>query len=349
MRLGLLSFWHVHAADYAREAIAHPDIELACIWDEDSARGAAEAAARAVPFVPDLDQVLADPAIDGVIVTSATTAHAELLPRAARTGKHIFVEKVLAPTLSGALDLADEATEAGVVLGVALSRAEHPAVTRMRALIDEGAIGLPAAVRVRLAHDGVVPADGAPRGWLPEQFLDPHESGGGAMIDLGAHPLYLTRLLLGMPATVSATFGRVTGAAADDNSAALFGYDDGVIGIAETSFVSGGAGLTIEVHGRSGGLTYSGDDDRLLLLRRRSGSEQIAVNGVWSTPFERWVEAAVSGGNADANLLLALELSALAEAAARSASQARTVALAELDGWDRLQRWPNEAAEVEKR
>ena len=34
-RVTILSFWHVHAQDYAREAEAHPGTEIAAVWDEE--------------------------------------------------------------------------------------------------------------------------------------------------------------------------------------------------------------------------------------------------------------------------------------------------------------------------
>lgn len=98
VRIALLSFWHVHAADYAREANAHPGAEVAAIWDEDAARGRIEAERRGVRFVERLAEVLADPAIDGVIVTAPTTMHRDLMVAAGDAGKPIFAEKVIAPT-----------------------------------------------------------------------------------------------------------------------------------------------------------------------------------------------------------------------------------------------------------
>jgi 1,5-anhydro-D-fructose reductase (1,5-anhydro-D-mannitol-forming) len=34
-RVAILSFWHVHAQDYAREAEAHPGTEITAVWDEE--------------------------------------------------------------------------------------------------------------------------------------------------------------------------------------------------------------------------------------------------------------------------------------------------------------------------
>lgn len=334
--VALLSFWHVHAGDYAGEVIAHPEVELAAVWDEHPERGRPEAAARGVPFVADLDAVLSDPAVDGVIVTSATAAHGDLVRRAAASGKHIFIEKVLAPTLAEALRLVEVAERAGVTLGVALSRAEHPAIRVMRAANAAGEIGVPVGARVRIAHDGVVATPDRPGGWLPPRFLHPDESGGGAMIDLGAHPLYLTRLLLGMPDRISAAFGSVTGALADDNAVAVLAYESGALGVAETSFVNGGAGFTIEVSGTAASMSWSAGQKHVVISRRGAPDRRVPLPPEAPTPFARWIEAIRAGTNMEDNLSLALELSALADACGRSAQLGRTVALSELKGWDEL-------------
>lgn len=57
--------------------------------------------------------------------------------------------------------------------------------------IDEGWLGKVTLARVRNAHDGVS------SGWLPPHFFDEATCGGGAMMDLGAHPMYLLAWLLG--------------------------------------------------------------------------------------------------------------------------------------------------------
>ena len=59
MRVGLISFWHLHGKDYAHSAQEHPAVEIAAVWDEDPDRGLAEATARGVPFVESLDALLA--------------------------------------------------------------------------------------------------------------------------------------------------------------------------------------------------------------------------------------------------------------------------------------------------
>ena len=101
IRVAILGFWHVHAADYAAEARAHPGMEIVAAWDDDTARGRARAADLDVAFHDSLDDLLARPDVDGVIVTTATNAHPDVITAAAKAGKHVFTEKVLALTPGG--------------------------------------------------------------------------------------------------------------------------------------------------------------------------------------------------------------------------------------------------------
>ncbi|WP_207955795.1 Gfo/Idh/MocA family protein [Rubrobacter marinus] len=212
-RVAVLSFWHVHARDYAGEAEEHPGAEVVAVWDEDPRRGRAEAEGRGVDFHEDLDEVLAREDVDGVVVTTPTVAHREVIPAAAGAGKHVFTEKVVAPTLREAEEIAAEAGRAGIAFVVSLPRLYAGYTSAIAEIIDRGELGEITYLRVRVSHDGALPTETHPGGWLPERFFDPRESAGGVTIDFGAHPLYLVARLLGVPEEVSAAYGCFTGGA----------------------------------------------------------------------------------------------------------------------------------------
>jgi predicted dehydrogenase len=327
IRVAILGFWHVHAADYAAEAQAHPDTEIVAAWDEDPARGAARAAELDVPFHEDLAEILARPDVDGVVVTTRTSAHPEVIGAAAAAGKHVFTEKVLALTPAEARGIVDATQRHRVKLTVSLPRLSHGYTLAIREVLESGRLGEVTQVRCRLAHDGAVG-----RRWLPAQFFDPVEAGGGAMVDLGCHPLYLTRLFLGgMPVSVSAAYGHVTDRAVDDNAAAILRHRTGALGIAETGFVNPGSPFTIEVHGTTGSLLYGTPEPRLLerhaAIRDEDAWTELAIPESGPSPFEQWVRHIVDGTDATENIALALDLTTLVDAANRSANSGAAVAI----------------------
>ena len=141
LRLAILSYWHVHARDYARDAANHPDTVVTTVWDTDVERGTVAAEGIGARFEPDLAKVLADPEIDGVIVTTPTSEHREVMVAAARAGKHIFTEKVIAATTEDAKAVVDAANEAGIAFVVSLPRISNGYTQAIRQLIEAGELG----------------------------------------------------------------------------------------------------------------------------------------------------------------------------------------------------------------
>ncbi|MBW7460830.1 Gfo/Idh/MocA family oxidoreductase, partial [Paenibacillus sepulcri] len=126
IRTAILSFWHVHAKDYVLQAQQHPDIAIAAVWDEDPQRGRMHADTHEVPYYDNLAELLAEPGIDAVIVTAPTTLHRDIMVAAANAGKHIFTEKVLAPTILECNEIMAAVDSAGVMLTVSLPRLNTP-------------------------------------------------------------------------------------------------------------------------------------------------------------------------------------------------------------------------------
>jgi predicted dehydrogenase len=305
VRIAILSFWHVHARDYARQATDHPDVEITVVWDDDVERGRGWAADLGVDFHADLDELLARQDIDAVVVTCPTTAHRDVITAAAAAGKHVFTEKVLAPTSAECAEITAAAED--VVLMLALPRLYEGYTTAIREVLASGELGRLTLVRVRLAHGGSVG-----EGWLPAHFYDPADTAGGALIDLGCHPMYLARLFLGrMPETVTASFGHVTGRAVEDNAVAVLRCADGALGMVEASFTAPASPFSIELHGTEGSLMYSTQ----LLLNTGGDWRELPVPQRIGTPFDLFVRHVADGTRDEENLAIGLDLTRLMAAA----------------------------------
>jgi 1,5-anhydro-D-fructose reductase (1,5-anhydro-D-mannitol-forming) len=334
IRVALLSFWHVHARDYVQQARTNPATTITAVWDETPERGRAQAHALGVPFYENLPELLAQTEVDGVIVTTPTTMHREVIIAAAQAGKHIFTEKVLAPTLQECNEIAAAVEQAGVVLMVSLPRLSSGSTLAIKHILDRKLLGELTEVRTRLAHDGALKTRQHPQGWLPPYFFDPQQSAGGAMIDLGAHPMYLARLFLGLPQSVSATYASLTGRAVEDNAVVVLRSPQGTVGIVEASFVNHFSPFTIEVHGTQGSLLYGTPDDILRIRSAEAGATGTSQWSVWTdippdlpTPFSQWVTHIQQGTRAREHIQAAIDLSRLMEAANRSATMNQPVLL----------------------
>ena len=84
-----------------------------------------------------LDELLGSD-IDGVLVATPHTTHADLVVAAARAGKHVFVDKPITLTLAEADRAIDATDHAGVVLQVGHNRRRQPANRRIKTALDGG-------------------------------------------------------------------------------------------------------------------------------------------------------------------------------------------------------------------
>ncbi|WP_431278741.1 Gfo/Idh/MocA family protein [Leifsonia poae] len=324
LKIAAIGFWHVHAGDYANSVLEHPETTLVAVWDDDETRGLAAAAEYGVEFVADLDELLARPDLDGVTVTTSTDQHHEVMLKAARAGKHIFTEKVLAPTVEEAEDIVGVASAAGVVLVVSLPRLYDDYTVAIERIIDEGSLGELTYTRVRLAHDGWV------AGWLPERFGDPETAIGGALTDLGCHPAYLTRLFhRAEPLSLSASYGSVTGHPVEDNAVVTAEFPGGRLGVFEASVVTSPGDFTIELRGTTAAVTFGFGGERLLAKGGVYGDEwqELPLPEPAPMAFWQWVEHIRTGTTANENLRHAVALTRMVVAANESAASGASVAL----------------------
>jgi predicted dehydrogenase len=141
--------------------------------------------------------------------------------------------------------------------------------------MDENLLGTVNYMRVRNAHNG------ASAGWLPAHFYDEETCGGGAMIDLGAHPMYLIPWIMGKPAEVASAFTYITGHDVEDNAVTLMKFENGAIAVSETGFVSGNCPFILELYGTEGSLMVTGSDVKINSAKL---SEKAAGFGGWISP-----------------------------------------------------------------
>lgn len=134
-----LGYW---GPNIARNMAAIPGVELRWLCDASE-----EARARVAQSYPearqtaDLAQALADEELDAVVLATPVPTHAELAVAVAQAGKHCFVEKPLAVSAADAQRAVEAAERAGRILMVGHLLEYHPAVRRLKDLVDSGELG----------------------------------------------------------------------------------------------------------------------------------------------------------------------------------------------------------------
>jgi predicted dehydrogenase len=184
LRVGLISFAHVHAPSLAGTLGALGQVELTGIHDDDEQRGRAAASAHGARWHPTLEGLLA--ASEAVVIASTNVDHRRYTEAAARAGVHVLCEKPLATTTADAQAMIDACRSAGVQLATAFPVRGSPAVMALRDAIAAGSLGRIRAVRA--TNPGQYPGS-----W----FGDKRQAGGGAAMDHTVHAADAIRWLLG--------------------------------------------------------------------------------------------------------------------------------------------------------
>jgi predicted dehydrogenase len=134
-----LGYW---GPNLARNFDALPGVELRwCCDAEEAVRTRYAAQYSSTRFTASLDDLLADPALDAIVLATPVPTHAALAVRVLEAGKHCFVEKPLAQSVQDAQRAVDAAERGGRVLMVGHLLEYHPAVAKLKAIADEGELG----------------------------------------------------------------------------------------------------------------------------------------------------------------------------------------------------------------
>ncbi|MCK6581005.1 MAG: Gfo/Idh/MocA family oxidoreductase [Anaerolineae bacterium] len=192
MRIGILSFAHLHAESYAALLQQMPEVEFIGIADDNLERGRHFAEMFGVRLYPDAPALIAD-APDAVIVTSENARHLPLVRLAAGAGVHVLCEKPLATTVEDAREIVRLCRAAGVTLMTAFPMRFNAPAMEVKRQIETGALG--AIYGVNSTNQGQLPElhqRESPAFLKRDWFVDPVLAGGGAVAD---HVVHLTDLL----------------------------------------------------------------------------------------------------------------------------------------------------------
>ena len=213
-----LGYW---GPNLVRNAFELPDVRMVAVCDADP--DALRPFGRRYPglkLMSSLDEVLADPEVDGVLIATPITTHLPLGLRVLEAGKHAFIEKPLAETPEHASQLIEAAARHERVLMVGHTFLYSPPVNFVKRMLDEGELGdiyFGTSSRVNL---GI------------------HQSGASVVRDLAPHDFSILHYWFGEPSFVRA-IGRAS--VVPDTLDVVFvdiGYPSGVLFHLELSWLS---------------------------------------------------------------------------------------------------------------
>lgn len=279
---------------------AMTDARLVAVCDVDAARAQEMAHTQRCAGYGSVEDLLADEAVDAVIVCTPNMTHEQLGRQVLAAGKHLLMEKPLALTAEGARAVADEAAQRGLALAVGHTHRFTDQSLAIREVIDAGDIGTPRFVRVVMNGGWIWP------GWQA-WVLNPELSGGHALHN-GVHLVDLASWWIGEPATSVYSVGQhATSEALEiyDYLVMELGFAGGASAVCEISRGERprSAGyLELTVVGTEGVATRSWDAEGVLAWTD-AGLTAWGVDGAADAPFVRELEAFVASARGQAEVI----------------------------------------------
>jgi predicted dehydrogenase len=266
VRIGIMSFAHLHAHAYA-SAINHiEEATLVGIADHDPERARKAADQYGAAAFASYQELIAA-GLDAVVIASENVRHRELTELAAGSGLHVMCEKPLATSVEDGQAMIDACRRAGVQLMTAFPCRFSPVAARLKAALEAGQIGKVLAMRG--TNRGRCPF-----GWFVEKDL----AGGGAVIDHTVHVTDLMRWLMG--AEVKEVYAEITNGIFrkefDDVGLLTLQFDNGVFATLDSSWSRPSAfpiwgDVTLTVVGEKGTLSADLFAQNLVLYSEKEG------------------------------------------------------------------------------
>lgn len=331
MRIGVAGVGRIgafHAATL-RDLDVMESVVLADALPEQAARVAADLGVESAPTV----EALLESGIDGLVIATATPAHATLLRAGVAAGIPTFCEKPVAATLTESIELVELERATEVPIHIGFQRRFDTGYRRAQHAVAAGELGFVHTIRAN-THDQSPPhAD-----YIP--------GSGGIFRDCNVHDFDIVRFVTGREVVTAYATGANKGAdffreAGDvDTGAAVLTLDDGtLVLVSSTRYNGGGHDVRMEVMGSEGSIGV-GLDDSLAMRSAEDGVAFPAGPQKWSF-MERFLPAYqaeltafadVAAGRTSSPCTVADALQAFrtAEACELSRAQGRPVSLSEI-------------------
>jgi predicted dehydrogenase len=216
-----------------------------------------------VPAAPDLQTMLSDPEIKGIIITAPNEQHLPLAREIAKAKKHVYTEKPIAATLEDGLEIEDLQSRYGITVTVGHSARLMGGIRKIGEAITAGELGRVGFMEANFSNERALEL--TPNTWRWYKDRAP----GGPLSQLAIHQFDVLHYLGGEIVEASSVASKLSpvGAEVDDQSMTLLKFADGKVGYVGSSWTSPGI-FAVRVFGSKGLMHYEMDF------------------GTWDTPAE---------------------------------------------------------------
>ena len=249
---GMIANFHSKAIEDTRGA------NLVACFDKFPAAADRLAESTGCTAYHDLDEMLADPAVDVVTIGTPSGAHMEPAIAAIRAGKHVIIEKPLEITLKRCDKIIAEAEKAGVIVSTIFPSRFHDSSIAMKKAMDAGRFGK------------LTGGDAFVKWYRTQEYYDSGAwrgtwelDGGGALMNQAIHSVDLLTWLMGPVAEIRSQIALLAHEriAVEDHAVATLRFENGALGIIEASTaIYPGYLKRIEIHGTTGSAMLEEED-----------------------------------------------------------------------------------------
>ena len=332
-----LGWWATPIGNGARRSAA---LELAACYTRNEEKRKAFAEEYGCAPADSFEAILADDSIEGVLLTTPNTAHADQIVAAMRAGKHVWVEKPITNTLAEAPGVLAAWREAGLTLAVGHCYRRSAGHRTMKKMIEDGALGRPLWAEAAFTNP-------AGQNLTPDRWrYFKSECPGGPLMQMGIHHCDTLQYLLGRPTRVTGLHRHLaTPAEIDDVSMTLFEHESGAVSNVTTCFTSPDI-FSMKLHGTEAAVHIEMIRENIVLAERTNEETTLKIEKKGETGWtyvplpsmtdmvqdelEEFASCARSGAAPETGPAEAVYALAMVEGSVRSAEEGRPLEMAAL-------------------
>jgi predicted dehydrogenase len=302
-------------------------LKITACYSRSEEKRAAFAAKYGCRAVPSYEAILADKDIEAVINTTPNGVHLETTRAAADAGKHVFLDKPIANTVSDGRSITELCRKAGVVLALGYQRRRENQFRWIKRQIDEGLFGKLVNAEANISRDRLGKIDLG--SWRYQAAGMP----GGVMLQIGIHYTDVLEYLIGPVKAVSGQFARLVLPGDNPDVASLvLEHENGALSTLNASYASASEYYLMNIYGKEA-TAYYDMFEGLRMLKRGEGKPvkvPFANKDTIAEELEEFADAVRGGGAPEVGGEYATTSLAVIRAGILSAREGRRVEIAEI-------------------
>ena len=302
-------------------------LKITACYSRSEEKRAAFAAKYGCRAVPSYEAILDDKDIEAVINTTPNGVHLETTRAAADAGKHVFLDKPIANTVSDGRRITEICRKAGVVLALGYQRRRESQFRWIKRQIDEGLFGKLVNAEANISRDRLGKIDLG--SWRYQAAGMP----GGVMLQIGIHYTDVLEYLMGPVKAVSGQFARLVLPGDNPDVASLvLEHENGALSTLNASYASASEYYLMNIYGKEATAYYDMFEGLRMLKRGEEKPVKVpfANKDTIAEELEEFADAVRGAGAPEIGGEYATTSLAVIRAGILSAREGRHVEIAEI-------------------